>query len=134
MINQTVEGMKRNFTKKEIELADEARRLYVILGRPSQKSFEDMIEKGKIVNNSVTVQDYQNALQMYGTHLGVLKGKTSTGRSEHLKVQFLENPKLRKIILSMDLMNFTGLMFLTMVSRNNKFITATMISDRKKTL
>ena len=75
MINQTVEGMKRNFTKKEIELADEARRLYVILGRPSQKFFEDMIEKGKIVNNSVTVQDYQNALQMYGTHLGVLKGK-----------------------------------------------------------
>jgi hypothetical protein len=61
MVIQTVEGVKRNFMKKEIESADKARRLYVILRGPSQKSFKDIIQEGKIINNSVTIQDYRNA-------------------------------------------------------------------------
>jgi predicted lactoylglutathione lyase len=52
-----VEEFKRNFTKREIEKANEARRLFIIMGRPSQKVFEDMIKNGKLINNTVTVQD-----------------------------------------------------------------------------
>jgi hypothetical protein len=37
MVIQTVEGIKRNFIKKEQEQADKARRLYVTIGRPLQK-------------------------------------------------------------------------------------------------
>jgi hypothetical protein len=91
-----------------------------------------MLKKGKIVHNLITVQDYKNALQVYGTNLGVWKGKTTRSKSEHVKVQFLKNSKPRNIILSVDLMNFTGLMFLTTVSGNIKFITATLVLDRKK--
>jgi len=93
----------------------------VILGRPSQKSFEDIIKKGKIINNSVTVQDYRNALKIYGMDLRVLKGKTTRNKNKHVKVQFFETPKPRNIVLSVDLMNFTGLI-----------ITATLLVDRKK--
>ncbi len=50
MMVKTVEEIKRNYTKKEIEAADEARRLYVIVGRPSQKVFEEMIKTGRILN------------------------------------------------------------------------------------
>jgi hypothetical protein len=49
MMIQTVEGIKRNFNKKEIDQANEAQRLYVILGRPSQKAFEDILKRGKLV-------------------------------------------------------------------------------------
>ncbi len=31
---------------------EKAQRLYVIVGRPSQKVFEDMHKKGKLVNNN----------------------------------------------------------------------------------
>jgi hypothetical protein len=118
--------------KKERELADEARRLYVILGRPSQRSFEDMIKKGKIINKSATVQDYRNAIKIYGIDLRVLKGKTTRSKNKHVEVQFFETPKPRNIILSVDLMNFTGLIFMTTVCRNIRFITATLLVDRKK--
>jgi len=47
LIVNIVEDLKRNFSKSEIERADNARRLYVIVGRPSQKNFEDMIRRGK---------------------------------------------------------------------------------------
>ena len=55
MVIHTVEEVNRNFTKNEIESAEEAQRLYVITGRPSQKAFEDMIRSGKLLNNSITV-------------------------------------------------------------------------------
>jgi hypothetical protein len=41
MIN-TVEDVKQNFTKIEIEAADQARKLYVIMGRPSRRIFMRM--------------------------------------------------------------------------------------------
>jgi hypothetical protein len=33
------------------------------MGRPSQKTFEKMITSGKLLNNSVTVQDSRNAIK-----------------------------------------------------------------------
>jgi len=90
MVIQTVEGIKRNFNKKEIDQANEARRLYVILGRPSHKVFEDIMKRGKLINNQVTVQDFKNAMQIYGIDLGVLKGKTTRSKANPIKVQFLK--------------------------------------------
>jgi hypothetical protein len=75
MVINTVEEVQWNFTKCEIENSEEARRLYVIMGRPSQKAFKDMVRSGKLLNNSITVQDSRNAIQIYGVDLGVLKGR-----------------------------------------------------------
>jgi hypothetical protein len=132
MMIKTVEEIKRNFTKKEIEKADEARRLFVIIGRPSQKIFKEMIKRGKLINNTVMIQDYRNALEIYGEDLGVLKGKTVRSKPEVLKVQFTDKPEPKNIVLSIDKMYFMGIYFLTTVSRNIGFITATMLPDRKK--
>jgi hypothetical protein len=133
MLVRTVEEMKRNFTKREIEGAEEVRRLYVIVGRPARRTFEEMIRKGRLLNNPVTVQDYRNALQIYGEDFGVLKGKTTRQKPEHIQVDIsVEPPKEKHIILSVDIMYFTGLSFLITVSRNILFITATLLQDRKK--
>ena len=34
-----------------------------------------MVRSGKLLNNSITVQDSRNAIQIYGVDLGVLKGR-----------------------------------------------------------
>jgi hypothetical protein len=133
MIIETVHEIKRNFTKREIGQADPARRLYVIMGRPSNESFELIIKKGKILNNPVTVTDFQNAIRSYGKDLGALKGKTVRSKPNCVGIEVV-NTILEKqnIILSVDLMNFFGINFLTTVSRDFKFFAATALGDRKK--
>jgi hypothetical protein len=44
----------------------------------------------------------------------------------------LEKPNPVNIILSVDLMSFTGLIFVTTATRNIRFVTTTLIQDRKK--
>ncbi len=132
LVVNTVEEIKRNFTKKELEKADEARRLYVIVGRPSRKQLEEIIKSRKIINNMIMVQDYRNALQIYGIDLGVLKGKTVRAKPNEMKVQFFEGPNPKNIILSIDIMYVSGLTFLITVSRNIIFITGTILLNRKK--
>jgi hypothetical protein len=73
---ETVENLQRKFTKREMEAAEKAIRLYVILGRPSEDSFEQMLKKGKILNNPTTVTDFRNAKKINGEDLGAIKGKT----------------------------------------------------------
>ncbi len=84
------------------------------------------------MNNTVTVQDYRNALQMFGEDLGALKGKVTRKKPDHVAIHVCEKPKPRNIILCIDIMFFTGLPFLITVSRNIKFITATLLIDRRK--
>jgi hypothetical protein len=43
MIVESVEQLKRNYNKREIEAAEKARRLYVMMGKLSEESFELMI-------------------------------------------------------------------------------------------
>jgi hypothetical protein len=38
-----------------------------------------MIKKGEVLNNRVTVTDFQNAEKKHGRDLGALKGKTYGG-------------------------------------------------------
>jgi len=84
MVIDTVDELKRNFMKRENERADVARRMYVTLGRPSQGVFESIIRIGSIINNPVTIIDYQNALRLYGKDLGSIKGKTTRTKPQHV--------------------------------------------------
>jgi hypothetical protein len=87
MVIDTVDDLKRNFTKREITAADVARRLYVTLGRPSQDSFENIIHRGQILNNPITISDYRNALTIHGKNLGSIKGKTIRSKPHHVQVE-----------------------------------------------
>jgi len=116
MMIQTVTGIKRIFLKKEIDNADKAQRLYVTVRRPSQKIFEEMIKRGKLFNANITTQDYRNALQIYGKDLGGIKGKATRKKLDHIPIVMFDQPKPKTLVLSVDIMYFTGLMFLTTVS------------------
>jgi len=43
-----------------------------------------------------------------------------------------DQPKPKNLVLSVDIMYFTGLMFLTTVSQNVIFITASLLENRRK--
>jgi predicted transcriptional regulator len=66
MIVETVNSIKRCYSKREIEQADQARRFYVIMGRSSKESYELMVNKGKLLNNPLTVTNFRNVEKIYG--------------------------------------------------------------------
>lgn len=70
MMVQTVEEIKRNFSKREVENAEEARRLYVIVGRPGRNICKEILRKGNLINNAMTVQDYRNIYKFMVKILG----------------------------------------------------------------
>lgn len=90
-----------------------------------------MLRKGWLLNNPVTLQDYKNALAIYREDLGVLKWKTRRKKPNPVSVDTVIKIEMRKILLGVDLF-FTGLTFLITVSRDFRFITATLLTDRCK--
>jgi hypothetical protein len=128
MVVTTVNELRRNYTARELKQIDEARRLYVIMGRPSKADFLKMIKKGKVLENPVRMEDFSNAEKIY-----VVKGKTVRIRPDRVIVDTETAVKEKlNIVLAVDVMKFTGLNFLVTVSRAIGFITATLLRDKKK--
>ncbi len=128
MMVATVDELGRNYTAREMKQMDEARQLYVIMGRPSKADFLKMIKRGKLLDNPVRMEDFNNAEKVYGKDLGVVKGKTVRVRPNRVVVD-TETAAMEKlnIVLAFDVMNFTGLSFLVTVSRLIGFITASLL-------
>jgi hypothetical protein len=64
----------------------------------------------------------------------MLKGKTLHQKQSHAKIEADVMPKVNQVyvVLAIDLLYFTGLTFLVSVCCDSRFITATMVPDRKK--
>ncbi len=103
------------------------------MGRPSKADFFKMIKRGKILDNPVRMEDFNNAEKVYGKDLGVVKGKTVRMRPSRVVVD-TETAVMEKlnIVLAVDVMNFIGLSFLVTASRSIGFITTSLLRDRKK--
>jgi len=128
MVVETVEELRRNYTIRELKQMDEARRLYVIMGRPPKVDFLQMLKKGKLLENPVRIEDFNNAERVYGKDLGVVKGKTIRIRPDRVILDTETVVKERlNIVLAVDIMNFTGLSFLVTVSRSIRFITTLLL-------
>jgi hypothetical protein len=73
---ETVEGNKKNCTKAACKQATLARKLHNIMGRPSARSFLNIAEKNLLKGCSVMREDVLAAEDIFGPHVGSLKGKT----------------------------------------------------------
>jgi hypothetical protein len=133
----TVEDNMSMFTKREIQDAETARKLYMTLARPSQRDFEALLGRKLIANCPVTVRDARNAEKILGKDLGVVKGRTVRERPD--RVVFDEAQPLPKKLLEMfgavelccDFMFIDKLPIFMTVSRRLKFITAAAPPNRK---
>ncbi len=68
MVN-TVRKNFEGFTKHEIKMAQEARRLQGMIGNPADREFTGKVHEKLIANCPVTLQDVQNANQIFGPDL-----------------------------------------------------------------
>ena len=82
---QTVAENKKAFTRRQIESADEARKLYRMMGRPGLNRFLEALKSNHIINCPITVDDAKRAECIYGKDVAFLKGKTTASPAkDHL--------------------------------------------------
>ena len=94
-----------------------------------------MLEKGKLLNNPVTMRDYQIAENIYGKDLGVIKGKTVRVKPKQVVIDATSTiHEKQNVVLAVDIMHLTSLNFLITVARNIRFITATFRTEERKLL
>lgn len=133
----TVADNKSKFTKRQVEAADEARKLYRLLGRPSMDRFLLALNKGQLNNCPLTAEDAKRAEFIYGKDVAFLKGKTTAKPAkEHvpnLPVVALPPEILDlhpNVTLTTDLFYVLGLVFSLSVSRDIHYISCRYIKDR----
>jgi hypothetical protein len=73
----TVKENMVGFTKREVERAKLAGKVYHAMGCPTVESFKHAIRANLIKNCPVTPQDATNAKRIFGPDVGTIKGKTT---------------------------------------------------------
>jgi hypothetical protein len=136
---QTVAGQKKLFNKRQIDAADEARRIYRIAGRPSEEDFEWYLRENFIRNSPITADDAKRATAIYGPDVAALKGKTRRGADAPHVPSFKAIPipapillHHRDVTLCSDFLFVQGIPFFHTISRNIGFRTLTAVPDRSK--
>ena len=135
----TVAEHKRLFSRRQIQQADLARKLYRMLGRPDEKVFRSILRDNMILNCPVTPDDAHRALAVYGPDVATLKGKmtraTAASSAPTLVAVPLPLPVLehhRNVTLCVDFFFVQGVGFLHTISRNIGFRTVAPVADRTR--
>ena len=135
---ETVDNNKKLFTRKEVERAEQAVRLYAKLGRPGQDVFESILSKGLIKNCPITADDAKRAIVIYGQDLYSLKGKMVKSASRALPAFVpISIPKYilqhhKHVTLSADFFYAQGMPFLHTIAKKIRLLTGTQTSNRSK--
>jgi hypothetical protein len=127
------------WTKRQIDAADEARRIYRIAGRPSEEEFEWYLRSNFIRNSPITPDDAKRALAIYGPDVATLKGKTRRGADAPHVPSFKAIPipapillHHRDVTLCADFLFVQGIPFFHTISRNIRYRTLASVPDRSK--
>ena len=135
---QTVEENKSHFTRREIEGADKARRLYRLLGRPNWNKFLRALNNNRIRNCPVTAADAKRAMFIYGREVAKIKGITTRQKPDHVPdlVPIPIPPTIKdhhnSITLCADFFFVQGIPFLHTISRKIQFRSVADVTSRAK--
>ena len=132
----TVSGKMEGYSKRQIKGAEQASALYAKLGYPSHKDFKWILRSNQIKDCPVTVDDADNALNIWGKNVAALKGKTTRRKPMPVKGNQLRVPrefmKLHKYVhLTADIFFVNKIPFFITLSRNIDFTAVTHLKDRK---
>jgi len=120
---QTVEENEKQFTKRQITQAKEAKLLYAKIGRPSHAKFIKILNKNVICDCKVTAEDAKIALHIYGPDRATIKGKTVRSQPSHVpEVALSHLPESiidyhSEITLCIDILFVNGVPFLHTISK-----------------
>jgi len=113
---------KNNFTSRQIQGADSARRLYKAINQPGYSEFFRLIQANFFCDSPVTIQDAKTAIEKYGKDTAAIQGKTTRSRPAPMQViQTIKLPQTIKdfhseIPLSIDVMFVHGIPMVTTIS------------------
>jgi hypothetical protein len=121
-VKENLEG----FTKREVEDAMVARKVYHTSGCPTVDNLRMMIQMNQIKNCPVTVTDVTNAKKIWGPDIGALKGKTTHQTPSRVRQDDIDIPPELKarfddVILCVDLMYAQGIPILTTIDKTIRF-------------
>ena len=137
-LNSTVEGNKNQYTRREIEGADQARALNKKIRRPSEKGFTDILSNNMIRNCPVPPDDAKRALKIYGPDIATLKGKTVKKQNSAIpnyQASQIPTPIIAQypnVRLFIDVFWVNGKPYLHTISEWIKFRTVAAIPNRSK--
>jgi hypothetical protein len=135
----TVADNKQLYTKRQLAQADDARRLYRLLGRPDDKVFLSLLRDNYLLNCPLTVEDATRATHIYGPDVPTLKGKTTrTTAAAHvpsfhpcaLPDGFLDAHQ--RVTICVDFFFVQEVCFLHTISRDIQFRTVSPVPDRHR--
>jgi hypothetical protein len=75
-----VEDNERLLSRRELDSAREARKLFKSMGYPSVKNMVNLVRHGKIRNNPLVTKDILNCVHLYGPDLARLRGMSTRAR------------------------------------------------------
>ena len=136
----TVSDNKSNFSNVDYSRAVLARQIQKTIGRPSTRTFINIIEKKLLANCPVTRRDIEIAEEIFGPDVGSLKGKTVRRGGERVNTHLVDIPATvmshyKNVTLAGDIMFVNKIPFFITISRHLRFGTAENISNQNmKTL
>jgi acetolactate synthase regulatory subunit len=134
----TVADKKSKYTDRDYNRAHLARKIQILIGLPELRDFLRYIQHHSLPNCPIKQQDAINAANIFGCDIGSLKGKTTRRSLDGIHANITNIPRqimeqYRDITLCVNLMFVNCIPFFLSISRNIRFITATVLSNRKET-
>lgn len=122
------------FTKREVNQAQQARRLASTLGYPSTQQLIKLLNDGAILNTNVTPKDVRRAEAIYGPSTAILMGKTKRSKPNVVARPDATTPPvtLAEVILCADIFYVNGVAFFIAISLRLCLITTKFLPDKLK--
>ena len=128
----TVTENKQKYSQIDVKRADGVQALQKVIGHPTAKQLSYLLDHHLIPNSPFTSHDVRRAEQIYGPHLGNLKGKT-TQRNPPTVDQIMQQcpdtiiEQYGNVMLSADVMHVNGIPFFVTRSRHIHFGTVDVL-------
>jgi hypothetical protein len=129
----TVAEMEKQFRSRDVRAAREAQLLHQRLGYPSTQRLMHGLRSGGILNTSVTGQDVERMVQIYGKPVAQLQGKSVKLTGPSHEVEMLPQLVNKNIRLHMDVLFYDGHAFLLSVGVPIALVQTTYLGKRKTT-
>ena len=129
----SVEG----YTKRQVERADRARKLYHMLGAPTMTNMKAVIRQNLIRNCPVTTEDVNLAEEIFGPDISTLKGRSTRPSPTTVVDDLIEIPeelkkKNRFVDLAIDIILINRVILFTSIDRSVKYRTVVPLDSHKK--